>query len=153
MSKYSDPYLLDHLKSIKFKSILEVGCGDGVNLKAAQKIHPHIGIAGCDILEGGIIWPKSKVCDVTKKLPYKDKSFDIVLVAAVLMICENYDIGEVMKELARIAKKEIILIEPIRHYQRIIERSISFKRIEFTLIPNWPWPNKGISGQLIVIKL
>lgn len=82
-------------------SLLEIGCGDGHNLSAYKQRFPSATVEGCDLT-------RSNNCDITKPLPYKDQSFDVVVVAAVLLMID-VDLELVIKELKRVAKMVVLV--------------------------------------------
>lgn len=106
-----------------FERILEVGCASGPNLILLSRIFPKTEFWGIDISERAIevggdyirehsisnIRLKAGNTDKIKKLP--NKSFDIVFTDAMLIYIGPEKIKEVLKEMVRVAKKSIILVE------------------------------------------
>lgn len=106
-----------------WKSILEIGCGDGRNLLEIKNKYPDRIIRGIDIemdwdwpnYTGYIIRALSKGLDVcygdARKLPFPDKSFDIVFSRALLVMTKIEDFPLIIKEALRVAKKKVFFIE------------------------------------------
>jgi methionine biosynthesis protein MetW len=96
------------------KSVLDVGCGDGLFLSSLQT--KGIKVAGIDISEEGVKKCQEKGIDARvhdialEKLPYPDASFDTVV---MLDILEHVYAPEVLLEEAiRVSKNHVILGVP-----------------------------------------
>jgi ubiquinone/menaquinone biosynthesis C-methylase UbiE len=106
-----------------FESILEVGCGAGANLVVLARGHPGTRLYGVDISPRAIraaerALSREAIADATvlkgradDLSSFSDKSVDIVLTDAVLMYIGPDRIGRVVSELARVARKRLILNE------------------------------------------
>jgi ubiquinone/menaquinone biosynthesis C-methylase UbiE len=101
------PWMIKTVKNIKGKSLLDIGCGAGVHIKAYSKKGAKC--FGMDISKTMIDLAKKnnpkvefKVGTVTK-LPYKSNSFDV----ATCSLCLDYigDLNKAFKEINRILKK------------------------------------------------
>lgn len=112
-----------------FSSILEIGCGYGPNLYWLAKQFPDIELVGIDInplsiREGNkflmreaisnvkLIWGKVDELD-----QFQDKSFDIVFTDALLIYIGPDKIKKVIREMVRISRRALILVE-LHHEQR-----------------------------------
>lgn len=111
--------IIDALEElIPFESILEGGSNCGPNLRLIKQKFPGVKLTGIDINEDAVkeanrLLPDAdiRVGNIEENLPFEDKSFDIVLVDAVLIYIGPQKIKQVMNELNRIAKKGIVLVE------------------------------------------
>jgi len=113
-------WLLKKVKDINPESILEIGCGFGRNIKFLlnEGIDPKK-ILGLDISRKMLRNARKHIGnkDVSlihsdvKQLPFKDSSFDLVLVHGVLMHVEPQKIEKVIREIKRVAGKHILLVE------------------------------------------
>lgn len=132
------------IENIGFSSLLEVGAGHGINLVILSNIFPNKKISGLELTDSGIeffnklkklkILPKEftrftpekfksqkayKKVNIhqgtAKKLPFKDKSFDITVTRLALEQMEAIR-SEALKEITRVTKKYCILIEPFKEF-------------------------------------
>lgn len=99
-----------------FYSVLEVGCNCGPNLKRVTDEFPDAQIMGIDVnkeaIENAIRYlPGAFNVASVHEIPLDDKSVDISLCDAILMYITPKEIKEVVKELARVTKKAIVLVE------------------------------------------
>lgn len=106
-----------------FKSVLEIGCASGPNLILLAEKFPQTELWGIDISNYAItvgkdyikkhsfsnIHLKTGSAETLKNFP--DKSFDIVFTDAVLIYIGPEKIKEVIREMVRVAKYAIILVE------------------------------------------
>lgn len=122
MMSYYTPSILEALAGVKFKSILEVGCGNGCHLVEIKKQRPQVRAEGFDVAENehenATTLAKEAGVDITFRvldllgcLPYRAKSFDVVLTAAVLILIPQESIVEVAAKLKRIARKTIVIMD------------------------------------------
>ena len=102
---------------IEFDSILEVGAQYGENLLALERKFPGKKIMGVDIdmvvtSEGQKYLEKSVLTygDI-RGLSFPNKSFDIVFTNALFCMLKEKDIEKALKELKRVAVKQLIFVE------------------------------------------
>lgn len=100
-------------------TILELGCNCGPNIaliKERLKI-PEKQLAGIDINSDSVAFGKAHLPGVDfrignfVKLPWNDKSFDLVLCDASLMYVDRDHIYQTMEEIDRVTKKAVIIID------------------------------------------
>lgn len=121
--------LMSTLHEFDFKSILDVGCGYGLYLRAIEREFPElVDIQGCDIsptqLEQAreFLGPASRVkLSETDgiHLPYPDKHFDIILTYGVCIHIPSERIEDFISDILRVAKQAYVFIESsssIREY-------------------------------------
>lgn len=95
-------------------SVLDVGCAKGFMLYDLQQAIPGITVAGCDVSEYAIetakpeVKPFLKVADA-RKLPYADKSFDVVIAINTIHNLELPDLVVALKEIERVKKKHAFI--------------------------------------------
>lgn len=103
----------------KAKTVLDLACGRGLpirKIKSRMKIEHAVGV---DLFK-----PYLKECQLYKlhnqylcadirKLPFKEKSFDVVLALQVLEHLHKRDSWKVLETLEKIAKKQVIISMPI----------------------------------------
>lgn len=96
----------------KKQSVLDFGCGDLELAEDLKKELPYLSITGVDVVDFGKNPKKVKfVCYDGKKLPFENMSFDTVLAFNVFHHCDELDLA--FFECVRIAKKRLLIIEPV----------------------------------------
>lgn len=117
------PFLIEAISKFNPSSILEIGCNCGPNLYLLAKKFPDAEIIGIDInpvaVQKGNEWFAQEGISNIKLLESKadeleqfhDKSFDVVFTWAVLILVRLDKIKEVMKEMIRITRKRLIILE------------------------------------------
>lgn len=107
--------------------VLEFGCGPGRHLRNLSKI-PGIDANGYDqsaaMVSGCLRWTSPQWIErhitvglPTGRLPFEDKSFDLVYSAEVLVHVRPEDLPGVLSELMRIAKRQVFHLEPDEHVE------------------------------------
>lgn len=106
------------------KTVLDVGCGKGEPMRFINR-HKHYFTVGVDIFEPYLrecerqrIHNQHILCDI-RNLPFRDKSFDVVLCLEVLEHLEREDGGKLLREMERTAKKQVILSTPVGKYKQV----------------------------------
>lgn len=101
------------------KSILDVACGKGLPIMVLKQKIKFEKIHGVDLYEPYINFCKRRgihdsytLCDA-RKLPFKNKSFDIVMALQVLEHLDKNDAFKVLSNLEKIARKQVIISTPI----------------------------------------
>jgi len=95
-------------------TILDVGCAKGFMLYDFSRLIPGIKITGIDISEYAIqnaeerVKPFLKISNA-KKLPYEDKSFDLVISINTIHNLERNDLIIALKEIQRVSKKHAFI--------------------------------------------
>lgn len=124
----------------KEERILDFGCGDLLLAKALFRNNPKLDITGVDVVDFG---KRPKGIKFNKydgeQLPFKSNSFDTVLAYHVLHHCD--DPVKSFDECFRVAKKRLIIVEPI--YRLRVE-------IPIMRFMDWlynVWKSKSISMQ------
>ena len=105
------------LKTFKWLSIIEIGCGGGANLINIFKGIPGRHVGGVDISEdaitaaqkafGGGLFKVGSADDIMMS----DNSADVVLSDMTLIYVGGRDIGRYIKEMSRISRKYVMLCE------------------------------------------
>ena len=169
MSIYHEQ-LQKKLFRLKFKSLLDFGCGyDLIELRALRKKFPKAKLSGFDHILTDKSFAYAEAFDLDLKkldwnaggLPYKDKSMDVCLSAATMICMPNIETA--IKEMKRIAKKYIVLVELqgeykdfttgestelynttriMRDYPKLFGKK--FKKFD---IPVEVWPGQGWKGE------
>lgn len=137
-------YLMHAIETIRPQRALEVGCGNANVLFALAARFPEIEFAGVELTAAGVAAAKKMQAepdlpqsfaaaspqplrDLTahrrvdvrqgdaRALPFPDRSFDLVYTRLALEQMEEIR-GRAMKEVARVADKALVLIEPWRDF-------------------------------------
>ena len=100
-------------------NILDIPCGDGSPFKKILQSHAYKSTVGCDIFLQDLNKAKYNkihgdlvLCDV-RKLPFKNKSFDIVLCMELIEHFEKDEGFTIINELEKVARNKIILTTPV----------------------------------------
>jgi ubiquinone/menaquinone biosynthesis C-methylase UbiE len=115
--------LLSIVSKYSPRSVLEIGCNSGPNLLRIANAFPNAKLRGIDInrqaieigrkmlAETGIKNVELDIGKADELEVFRDKSFDIVLTDAVLIYIGRDKIDAIAREMVRIAKKAIVLVE------------------------------------------
>jgi len=116
-------FLVERISKFFPSSILEIGCNCGPNLYLLAQKFPRAEIVGVDInplavqkgnewfVREGISNVRLLVGKADELSNFQDKSIDILFTDAMLMYIGPNKIMKVMKEMARIARRALILVE------------------------------------------
>lgn len=139
-------YMADVIKALQPRSILEVGCGNGLNLFVLASKFPDIPMQGVELTEKGVATAKSvqqgktfpealvKFCpwDVgnleawrkidfrqgdARSLPFPDSSFDLVFTRLALEQMETLR-DEAVAEIKRVSKTHVMFLEPFAEFNQ-----------------------------------
>ena len=157
-------------------SILEIGCDTGPNLYLLAKKFPNAEIKGVDInpqavnvgndwfTHEGISNVKLSVGRAEELGEFQDKSIDVVLTVAVLIYVSRDKTYETIKEMIRIARKGLILVELhdfgqqlndthgfgvytnglwVRDYMVLLKQFVPAKQIHIMKITEDIWADEG----------
>ncbi|MBI3930972.1 MAG: class I SAM-dependent methyltransferase [Chloroflexi bacterium] len=118
------PFLTERIADFSpISSILEIGCNCGPNLYMIAQKFPGIKIQGIDInplaiqkgkelfAAAGISNVKLSVGKADELSQFPDNSFDVVFTDAVLIYIGRDKIQGIIKEMVRVARKGLILVE------------------------------------------
>lgn len=106
-----------------FQNVLEIGCASGSNLIVLARQFPNTRFYGIDVSAHAIQYGQKyieahyirNISLSTGKAEdlgnFSDKSMDIVFTSAVLLYVDPHKIRVVLKEILRVAKKVIVLME------------------------------------------
>jgi SAM-dependent methyltransferase len=129
---------------LKPTSVLEIGCGNGVNLFVLAGRFPEIRFTGIELTEGGVaalnsVRALNKVSDTVRQfspepmadpspfkriavlrgnaaaLPFRNRSFDLVFTSLALEQMEEIRV-EALGEIRRVARTYTAMVEPFREW-------------------------------------
>lgn len=104
------PTLQQHFGLTSASSLLDVGCAKGFMLHDLAQLIPGITVQGVDVssyaIENAIEDMKShvQVADA-RKLPFADKSFDVVIAVNTVHNLERADCAQALREIERVSRK------------------------------------------------
>jgi len=103
-------------------SLLDVGCGNGFIVNFLKKIDKYKKLVGLDISSVALKSVKTeKVQGSVENIPFKDKSFDLVMCLEVLEHLSEKNFQKGISELQRVSKKYILITVPNKES---LERSL-----------------------------
>ena len=114
--------LATHYRLRPGQSVLDVGCGKGFLLYELTRVVPGIRVSGIDISRYAIrnakpeVRPCLRVGDA-RRLPFKNRSFDLVISINVLHNFYNYDLRKALREIERVARgnKKYVVVDSYRN--------------------------------------
>jgi len=157
-----------------FESLLEIGCGFGQNFEVLSLMLQKPRYVGIDKNFGTIEEGKARLtrlgigsrvelrtADVMSGLPFKDGEFEIAFTLASLLYVRNDQILFVVKEMLRVARRKLVMVEQhfenphfseqdlgvfvanehdlsgywLRDYRKLFERFVEPSRIQVQRIP------------------
>lgn len=101
--------------------ILDVGCGKGFLLYEFTQVLPDAQVAGIDISQYAVEHAKEEVKPFLRvghaaRLPYEDRSFDLVVSINTLHNLYIYDLWQALKEIERVARgAKYVVVEAYRN--------------------------------------
>ncbi|MEI8245082.1 MAG: class I SAM-dependent methyltransferase [Lentisphaerota bacterium] len=102
-------------------SVLDVGCAKGFMLHDLAELIPGIRVRGIDISEYAIdramedMKPFVQVADA-RKLPFEDKSFDVVIAINTIHNLDRTDCAQALREIERVSRgKSFVTVDAYRN--------------------------------------
>lgn len=121
LDTYNHPHrlwLVEQLKTIRFSSLFEIGCGPGANLVPIGIVFPRVAIGGADVNPEAIAlaretFPPQTLFEVGSgdNLMMSDDSTDVALSDMCLIYVSPLEIKRYLSEMKRIARRYIVLVE------------------------------------------
>ncbi len=159
---------------IPFDSLLEVACSSGQNFFTLAPMFPNVEFAGIDrdkkaVDEGRLLLEKNNISNVKLTVTdardlsmFKENSFDVVMSCAFMLYIWPDDVEPVLKEMFRVAKRKIIVMEQhqvhpdgnrkyigtyynfkqsypgywLRDYKQLFKKYVSEDKVKIKKIPN-----------------
>jgi pseudaminic acid biosynthesis-associated methylase len=108
------PFWEARLAALGFASALEVGCNVGGNLRWLAELLGPKNVAGVDVNEQALATLRGALPGVdvrrvaARSLPFADRSFDLVFTTGVLIHQPPDELGPVMDEIVRCARRYVL---------------------------------------------
>jgi len=104
------PGFVKHWRLNSKSSVLDVGCAKGFMLYDLSRLIPGINLRGIDISDYAIKNSKPEIRELlsvanAKKLPFPDKSFDVVISINTIHNLDREECMEALREITRVSKK------------------------------------------------
>lgn len=126
--------------------VLDVGCGKGFLLYDFTQVLPGIEVVGLDISKYAIEHAKEEVKPFlveghAKKLPFEDKSFDLVVSINTLHNLYCYELDGALREIERVGKKnKYMCVESYRNEEEKVNLLYWQVTCEMFCTPEeWDW--------------
>lgn len=133
-----------HYRLDNTSSILDVGCGKGFMMHDFKQLLPGLHIEGIDISEYAVdhamddVKPFIKVANA-KKLPYPDKSFDLVISINTVHNLPLEECKHALREIQRISRKNAFITVDAYHTEKEKKRMDDWNLTALTYmsVPEW----------------
>lgn len=109
------------VESLEAGSLLDAGCGEGFVVDHLHRHNPELKITGIDVSEAAVEYARANFGESGRfrtgsvyKLPFSDKSFDVVLCSEVLEHLD--DPTAALLELKRVARTHVLITVPLEPY-------------------------------------
>ena len=125
-------FLTNLVRSLHCTSVLEIGCGTGIDLR---KFDDSFEIHGIDLNEHALELakvniPKSKFYkESITKLPFEDSSVDFVFTHKLLNYLDNETVDKGVSEMFRVAKRYILNCELFGETEEKIDDEMKFRNM------------------------
>ena len=140
-SKYNEEFakfVRDLAISLRCNSVLEIGCGTGIDLRLFPETFDIYGIdlndKALDIAKGKLPIAKFRKGDITQ-LPFEDSSIDFVFTHQLLNYLDDKILAKGVSEMYRVAGKYIMNCEKFGESENQITENQKYRNIK-----NW-WMN------------
>lgn len=98
-------------------ALLEIGCHAGQNLWAIERLRRYARVAGTELSRAAAAaaranFPHAEIIETAADtLPFPDKSFDIVVVAGVLVCIGPESIKQSLREITRVCRRWLVIMD------------------------------------------
>ena len=149
-------FIAEKLSSVDYRSLLEAGCGYGKQLQKLKRT-PATRIAGIDFSRPQLV----KALEVLKgnepllaeadaeAIPFKDKSFDLVMSSAVILHNHHEKAQKILSEMIRVSRRYLahnedtdITFSRYGYDMKKTYEKLNFKIVYSSQIQNSPEPEK-----------
>ena len=126
-------FLTDLASSLHCTSILEIGCGTGIDLR---RFNDSFEIHGVDLNDHALELAKKNIPngkfykENITKLPFEDSSIDFVFTHKLLNYLDDNTLDNGVSEMFRVAKKYIVNCELFGESEEMIDDEMKFRNMQ-----------------------
>ncbi len=125
--------------------VLDIGCGKGFQIFELTQVLPGLEVRGIDVSSYAIEHAHPDVKHlidhgIAAKLPYADKSFDLVFSINTLHNLHNRDLDSALREMERVGKQKYLCVESYRN--EIEKANLLYWQVtceQFNSPADWEW--------------
>ena len=142
-------FIGEEISRLPYQSLLEIGCGYGKQLR--NLYGRDIFLVGCDFSHPQLLKAKAYCTDRipefveadAEALPFKDKSFDVVLSSAVILHNRHEKAQKIISEMIRVARKFVVHNEDtdITFSRYGYDLGKTYERMNFKVLKSIPIPS------------
>lgn len=138
------PTMQQHFGLTGKSSLLDVGCGKGFMIHDFAALIPGITVKGVDVsgyaIEHAIedMKPHVQMADA-RKLPFADKSFDVVISINTVHNLERAECGQALREIERVARKGAFITVDAYHDEEEKARMLAWNLTGLTIMHVDDW--------------
>jgi len=137
--------MIEHYGLKPGSRVLDIGCGKGFQIFELTQVLPGLEVRGIDVSSYAIEHAHPDVKHVldhgsAAKLPYADKSFDLVFSINTLHNLHNRDLDSAVREMERVGKKKYLCVESYRN--EIEKVNLLYWQVtceQFNSPADWEW--------------
>lgn len=137
--------MIEHYGLTAESKVLDIGCGKGFQIYELTQVLPGLEVRGIDISDYAI---KNGHPDVrhlidlgtAARLPYEDKSFDLVFSINTLHNLNNCELDSALKEMERVGKQKYLCVESYRN--EVEKANLLYWQVtceQFNSPEDWEW--------------
>lgn len=147
MSRFWQPVIptfQSHWGLTKDSHVLDVGCAKGFMMHDMAELIPGITVKGIDVSEYAVtnaiddMKPHVQVADA-RKLPFPDKSFDVVISVNTIHNLERAECGKALQEIQRVARKGAFITVDAYHDEAEKKRMMAWNLTAKTIMHVDEW--------------
>lgn len=139
LNKPSLRFILDKIDP-SAKTLIDVGSGNGFLLRQIHERHPGLQLTGFDIKDKDDSTVYNYVKGNIEEMPFPDKSFDVVTCSHTVEHLVKLE--QCMKELVRIARKQVFIVTPCqRYFYYTLDEHVNFFTFKEELTSKIPMKN------------
>jgi len=137
--------MVEHYGLKPGSKVLDIGCGKGFQIFELTQVLPGLKVRGIDVSSYAIEQAHPDVKHVidhgsAAKLPYADKSFDLVFSINTLHNLHNRDLDSALREMERVGKQKYLCVESYR--DEVEKANLLYWQVtceQFNSPEDWEW--------------